>query len=204
MYRSIPHMQTTYMQSFIISHSSCAKQYGDMFTDTQIHSLTHSHSPTHTIKPPWAGVQLVGHTSISIAPWRPHHHRHRAKEGECPEGTLYCVKYTWEKKSVPVRTFARRRWFLCSWTWWIDSYNSGSSQTPQTTPVPPRHSRSVVSCKKLLIYKHPSRQGTRLIEVAHICLHIVQVYEYGLLIFAYTINIVIINQLAAHELLTFG
>ena len=49
----------TYMQSFIISHSSCAEQYGDMSSDTQ----THSH--THTIKPPTAGVQLVGHTSIT-------------------------------------------------------------------------------------------------------------------------------------------
>ena len=32
-----------------------------MSSDTQTHSLTHSH--THTIKPPTAGVQLVGHTS---------------------------------------------------------------------------------------------------------------------------------------------
>ena len=32
----------TYMQSFIISHSSCAEQYGDMFSDTQTHSLTHT------------------------------------------------------------------------------------------------------------------------------------------------------------------
>ena len=31
MYRSIPHMQTTYMQGFIISHSSWAEQYGDHF-----------------------------------------------------------------------------------------------------------------------------------------------------------------------------
>ena len=46
----------TYMQSFIISHSSCAEQYGDMSADTQTHS--------HTNKPPTAGAQLVGHTSI--------------------------------------------------------------------------------------------------------------------------------------------
>ena len=31
----------TYMQSFIISHSSCAEQYSDMCTDTHTHSLTH-------------------------------------------------------------------------------------------------------------------------------------------------------------------
>ena len=60
MYRSIPHMQTIYMQSFIISHSSCADQYGDMSADTQTHSHTHTHS--HTNKPPKAGVQLVGYT----------------------------------------------------------------------------------------------------------------------------------------------
>ena len=48
----------TYMQSFIISHSSCAEQYGDMSADTQM--WTHR----HTIKPPTAGVELVGHTSI--------------------------------------------------------------------------------------------------------------------------------------------
>ena len=30
------------MQSFIISHSSCAEQYGDMSADAQIHSLTHT------------------------------------------------------------------------------------------------------------------------------------------------------------------
>ena len=47
------------MQSFIISHSSCAEQYGDMSSNT----LKHTH--THTIKPPTAGVQLVGHTSIN-------------------------------------------------------------------------------------------------------------------------------------------
>ena len=49
------------MQSFIISHSSCAEQYGDMSADTQTHSHTHS----HTIKPPTARVKLVGHTSIN-------------------------------------------------------------------------------------------------------------------------------------------
>ena len=48
----------TYMQSFIISHSSCAEQYGDMSADTQIHTLT--------IKPPTAGVQLVVHTCIRV------------------------------------------------------------------------------------------------------------------------------------------
>ena len=47
------------MQSFIISHSPCAEQYGDMSSDTQTHSLT------HTIKPPTAGVRQVGHTSIN-------------------------------------------------------------------------------------------------------------------------------------------
>ena len=46
------------MHSFLISHSSCAEQYGDMSSDTHTH--------THTIKPPTAGVQLVGHTSINI------------------------------------------------------------------------------------------------------------------------------------------
>ena len=30
----------TYMQHFIISHSSCAEQYGDMSSDTQTHSQT--------------------------------------------------------------------------------------------------------------------------------------------------------------------
>ena len=45
----------TYMQSFIISHSSCAEQYGDMSSDTQNH--------LHTIKPPTAGVRQLGHTS---------------------------------------------------------------------------------------------------------------------------------------------
>ena len=65
MYRSILHMQTKYMQSFIISHSSCAEQYGDMSADTQTHTHTRTH--THTIKPPTAGVQLVGHTSIKYS-----------------------------------------------------------------------------------------------------------------------------------------
>ena len=46
------------MQSFIVSHSSCAEQYGDMSSDTQTHS--------HTIKPPTAGVRQVGHTSIIL------------------------------------------------------------------------------------------------------------------------------------------
>ena len=64
MYRSIPHMQTTYMQSFIISHSSCAEQYGDMSADTQSHTYIHTHS--HTNKPPTVGVRLVGHTSIKL------------------------------------------------------------------------------------------------------------------------------------------
>ena len=40
-----------YVQSFIISHPSCAEQYGDMSSDTQTHS--------HRIKQPAAGVQLV-------------------------------------------------------------------------------------------------------------------------------------------------
>ena len=44
----------TYIQSFIISHSSCAEQYVNMSSDTQ----TQSHTHTHTIKPPTAGVQL--------------------------------------------------------------------------------------------------------------------------------------------------
>ena len=30
----------TYMQSFIISHSSCAEQYGDMSSDTRTHTHT--------------------------------------------------------------------------------------------------------------------------------------------------------------------
>ena len=47
----------TYIQSFIISLSPCAEQYGDMSSDTQTHS--------HTIKPPTAGVRQVGHTSIN-------------------------------------------------------------------------------------------------------------------------------------------
>ena len=47
----------TYMQSFIISHSSCAEQYGEWL---RTHRLTHS----HTIKPPTVGVRQVGHTSI--------------------------------------------------------------------------------------------------------------------------------------------
>ena len=49
------------MQSFIMSHSSCAEQYGAMSSDTQIH--------THTIKPPTDGFQLVVHTSNSITYW---------------------------------------------------------------------------------------------------------------------------------------
>ena len=54
------------MQSFIISHSTCAEQYGDMSADTQIHTHTDTHtdSLTHTqLKHQRAGVQLVGHTS---------------------------------------------------------------------------------------------------------------------------------------------
>ena len=53
------------MQSFIISHSSSAEQYGDMSADTQTrtHRLTHS----HTFEPPTAGVQLVGHSSKIIS-----------------------------------------------------------------------------------------------------------------------------------------
>ena len=50
------------MQRFIITHSSCAEQYGDMSADTHTHTHTHS----HTNKPPTAGIQLVGHTSINI------------------------------------------------------------------------------------------------------------------------------------------
>ena len=38
----------TYMQSFIISHSSCAAQYGDTPADTQTRSLTNSHIHTLT------------------------------------------------------------------------------------------------------------------------------------------------------------
>ena len=53
---------TQHTCSFIISHSSCAEQYGNMSSDTQTHTHTHS----HTIKPPTAGVQLVGHTSINL------------------------------------------------------------------------------------------------------------------------------------------
>ena len=49
--------KTGVVPSFIISHSSCAEQYGDMSSDTQTH--------THTIKPPTAGVQLVGHISVN-------------------------------------------------------------------------------------------------------------------------------------------
>ena len=43
MYRSIPHMQIEPTLRFIISHSSCAEQYGDMSADAQTHRLT-----THT------------------------------------------------------------------------------------------------------------------------------------------------------------
>ena len=84
---------STCMQSFIISHSSCAEQYGDMSADTQTHTQTHTHTRTHThthtphthartharararththththtSKPPTAGVQLVGHTSVIL------------------------------------------------------------------------------------------------------------------------------------------
>ena len=32
----------TYMQSFIISHSSCAEQYGDMSSDTRTHARAHT------------------------------------------------------------------------------------------------------------------------------------------------------------------
>ena len=46
----------TFMQSFILSHSSCDEQYGDMSSDTHTH--------LYTIKPPTAGVRQVGHTSI--------------------------------------------------------------------------------------------------------------------------------------------
>ena len=48
----------TYMQSFLISHSSCADQYGDMSADTHIHTYTNT---------PRAGVQLVSNTSINIS-----------------------------------------------------------------------------------------------------------------------------------------
>ena len=37
----------TYMQSFIISHSTCAEQYGDMSADTQTH--THTDTQTHSL-----------------------------------------------------------------------------------------------------------------------------------------------------------
>ena len=71
----------TYMQSFIISDSSCAEQYGDIclrtdslarsltlplshsLTRSLAHSLNRSLAHSLTIKPPTAGVQLVGHTS---------------------------------------------------------------------------------------------------------------------------------------------
>ena len=63
----------TYMQTFIISHSSCAEQYGDMSSDTQTHTHTHTHRLTHTIKPPTAGVHLVGHTTYKYL-WFDMHH----------------------------------------------------------------------------------------------------------------------------------
>ena len=65
----------TYMQSFIISHSTCAEQYGDMSADTHTHTYTHGHTDSlthaHTVTTPTAGVQLVGHTSniMSINMW---------------------------------------------------------------------------------------------------------------------------------------
>ena len=39
-------------------------QYNNTHTHARTHAHTHTH--THTIKPPTAGVQLVGHTSIII------------------------------------------------------------------------------------------------------------------------------------------
>ena len=66
MYRSIPHMQIKPTLRFIISHSSCAEQYGDMYANTQIHPHTHTHTHSHTNKPLTAGVQLVGHTSTTL------------------------------------------------------------------------------------------------------------------------------------------
>ena len=36
------------MQSFIISHSSCAEQYGDMSPDTHTHARTHARTHAHT------------------------------------------------------------------------------------------------------------------------------------------------------------
>ena len=49
----------TYMQSFIISHSSCAEQYGDMSADRLTHACMHAHTHTHT------------HTHTHIGWWRP-------------------------------------------------------------------------------------------------------------------------------------
>ena len=61
------HQHLTHMHSFIISHTSCAEQFGDMSSETQTHSHTHS----HTNKPPPAGVQLVGYTSTNISIFSP-------------------------------------------------------------------------------------------------------------------------------------
>ena len=63
MYRSIPHIcklnQTAFHnQPFIMRRTIWGHDLGH--TD----SLTHTHS--HTNKPPTAGVQLVGHTSIKV------------------------------------------------------------------------------------------------------------------------------------------
>ena len=51
----------TYMQSFIISHSSCAEQYGDMSSDTQTHSHRHTQQTFFNLSGPLGDHQNLTH-----------------------------------------------------------------------------------------------------------------------------------------------
>ena len=83
MYHSIPHMQIkpalrichhqnlthrwNHGTRHIVSKPAIHHAPSNMPTCPRTHKYTHGYTDTHTIKPPTAGVQLVGHGSINLS-----------------------------------------------------------------------------------------------------------------------------------------
>ena len=89
------------MQSFIISHSSCAEQYGDMSPDThthaQAHARTHTRTHAHTHTRTHAHTHTGAHTQAHARTHtRTHAHTHTRTHAHTHTHTHTQLKwYSW-------------------------------------------------------------------------------------------------------------
>ena len=120
---------STYMQSFIISHSSYAEQYGDMSSNTQTHTFTHIHTFTGGQERNLLVVPIVSKTMYEanyFTPSTENDHRsaccqkHGSFSGPAASIVSFNCEGLSEEKGVLIVEMCRTNSYvaLCNWTGW--------------------------------------------------------------------------------------